>query len=65
MRTATQRLQAIQDECRRQGKPTHGSEFLSAAERFNESLRGKDTPAYQEVKRIIQRGREYINVTRP
>jgi hypothetical protein len=65
MTTATQRLQAIQDECRRQGKPTHGTEFLRVAERLNEAIRGKGTPAYQEVKRIIERGYEYANATRP
>ena len=65
MTTATQRLKAIQDECRRQGRPTHGTEFLRVAERLNEALRGKGTPAYQEVKRIIERGHEYANTTRP
>ncbi len=47
MTTATQRLQAIQDECKRQGKPTHGTAFLRVAERMNEALRGTGTPAYQ------------------
>lgn len=65
MTTATQRLQAIQEECKRQGKPTHGQEFLNVAERLNEAFRGNGTPAYQEVKRIIARGREYAKQTRP
>jgi len=65
MTTATQRLQAIQEECKRQGKPTHGQEFLNVAERLNEAFRGKGTHAYQEVKRIIDRGREYAKHTRP
>jgi hypothetical protein len=65
MTTATQRLRAIQEECKRQGKPTHGQEFLNVAERLNEAFRGKGTPAYQEVKRIIARGREYAKQTRP
>lgn len=65
MRTATQRLQAIQDECKRQGKPTHGKEFLNAAERFNESLRGKDTPAYYKVREIIHKAHDYMKATRP
>lgn len=64
MTTATQRLQAIQEECKRQGQPTHGQDFLNVAERLNEALRGKGTPAYQEVKRIIARGREYASKTR-
>lgn len=65
MTTATQRLKAIQDECRRQGKPTHGTEFLRVAERLNEALRGKGTPAYEQVREIIQKGYEYANTTRP
>jgi hypothetical protein len=65
MRTATQRFQAIQDECRKQGKPTHGKEFIMLAERMNEALRGKDTPAYHKVREIIQKAQEYINATRP
>ncbi len=65
MTTATQRLRAIQEECKRQGKPTHGQEFLNVAERLNEAFRGNGTPAYQEVKRIIARGREYAKQTRP
>jgi hypothetical protein len=64
MTTATKRFQAIQDECRKQGKPTHGTEFLIAAERLNESLRGTGTPAYNEVKMIIQKGIEYAKHTR-
>jgi hypothetical protein len=65
MTTATQRLQAIQDECKRQGKPTHGTAFLRVAERMNEALRGTGTPAYQQVREIIERGKEYINATKP
>lgn len=65
MTTATQRLRAIQDECRRQGKPTHGTEFLRVAEKLNEALRGKGTPAYEQVREIIERGREYAKQTRP
>ena len=65
MRTATQRFQAIQDECRKQGKPTHGKEFLVVAERLNEALRGKGTEAYYGVREIIQKAQEYINATRP
>lgn len=65
MTTATQRLQAIQELCKKEGKPTHGQDFLNVAERFNEALRGKGTSAYQEVKRIIDRGREYAKHTRP
>lgn len=65
MTTATQRLRAIQDECRRQGKPTHGTEFLRVAEKLNEALRGKGTPAYEQVREIIERGREYAKHTRP
>jgi hypothetical protein len=65
MTTATQRLRAIQELCKAQGKPTHGQAFLNAAERLNESLRGKGTAAYQEVRRIIERGRQYANFTRP
>jgi hypothetical protein len=63
MTTATQRLQAIQDECRRQGKPTHGRAFLIAAESLNEALRGKGTEAYQRVREIIEQGREYAKQT--
>lgn len=65
MTTATQRLQAIQDECRRQGKPTHGTAFLRVAERMNEALRGKGSPAYEQVREIIERGKEYANASRP
>lgn len=65
MTTATQRLRAIREECKRQGKPTHGQDFLNVAERMNEAFRGKGSPAYQEVKRIIDRGREYAKHTRP
>jgi hypothetical protein len=65
MRTATQRLQAIQDECRRQGRPTHGQEFIMLAERMNEALIGKDTTAYFKVREIIQKAQEYIDTTRP
>jgi len=65
MTTPTQRLQAIQELCRKQGKPTHGNEFLTHAERLNESLRGRGTEAYQKVREIIQKGRQYISVTRP
>jgi hypothetical protein len=65
MTTPTQRLQAIQELCRKQGKPTHGNEFLIHAERFNESMRGKGTEAYQKVREIIQRGRQYASITRP
>lgn len=64
MTTATKRLQAIQEECRRQGKPTHGTEFLIVAERLNESLRGTGTPAYIQVKAIIEKGIEYAKQTR-
>ena len=65
MTTATQRLQAIQDECRRQGKPTHGTAFLRVAEALNEALRGKGSPAYEQVREIIEQGKEYINASRP
>lgn len=64
MTTAAQRLQAIQDECKRQGRPTHGTEFLIVAERLNESLRGTGTPAYVQVKAIIEKGIEYAKHTR-
>lgn len=65
MTTATQRLQAIQDECRKQGKPTHGTAFLRVAERMNEALRGKGSPAYEQVREIIERGKEYAKYTQP
>ena len=65
MRTATQRFQAIQNECRKQGKPTHGKEFITLAERMNEALRGKDTPAYYKVREIIQKAHDYMKATRP
>jgi hypothetical protein len=65
MTTAHKRFQAIQDECRKQGRPTHGREFLNEAERINEALRGKGTEAYYGVLGIIRKSREYINTTRP
>jgi hypothetical protein len=65
MTTATQRFQAIQELCRKQGKPTHGNEFLMHAEHLNESLKGNGSEAYQKVREIIQKGRQYINITRP
>lgn len=65
MTTATQRLRAIQEECKRQGQPTHGQDFLNVAERMNEAFRGKGSPAYYEVQRIIARGREYAKQTQP
>jgi hypothetical protein len=65
MTTPTQRLRAIQELCRQQGKPTHGNEFLIHAERLNESLKGRGTEAYQRVREIIHKGRQYILTTRP
>ena len=65
MTTAAQRLQAIQELCKRQGKPTHGQEFLTQAEWLNERLRGKATTAYEQVREIIKRAKEYAKHTRP
>lgn len=58
------RFRLIQDECRKQGKPTHGVEFLNIAEALNESLKGHETEAAQQVKLLIMKSRIYANATR-
>lgn len=64
MKFAYKRFRLIQEECRRQGKPTHGMEFLNIAEALNESLRGSNTEAAKEVRLLIWKSRIYAKQTR-
>jgi translation initiation factor 2 beta subunit (eIF-2beta)/eIF-5 len=64
MKYPHKRFRIIQEECRRQGKPTYGTEFLNIAEALNESLKGSNTEAAKQVKMLILKSRIYAKQTR-